>query len=100
MPRAATSFGGAMVMNRLRVVGWVIVSVALILVLCSAQSVLAQEVTATINGTVTDPSGAPIAGATVTAKSVERGATYTAGSNESGLYRLSNLPVGNYELRV
>ena len=31
---------------------------------------------------------------------MERGITYTAVSNESGLYRISQLPVGNYELRV
>ena len=45
-------------------------------------------------------SGAAVAGATVTAKSVERGITYTAVSNDAGLYRISQLPVGNYELRV
>jgi len=87
-------------MNRLRVICWVVVSAALILMLCGAQGVLAQEVTATINGTVTDPSGAAVAGANVTAKSVERGQSYTAISNDGGLYRISNLPVGNYELRI
>src|SRR5207302_10880059 len=54
----------------------------------------------TITGTVTDPSGAAIAGATVTAKSVQRGITYTATSNESGIYRISELPVGDYDLKV
>jgi len=58
-----------------------------------------QEVTATITGTVTDSTGAAVVGATVTAKSVERGITYTATSNESGIYRISQLPVGNYDLK-
>jgi Carboxypeptidase regulatory-like domain len=60
----------------------------------------AQEVTATITGTVADSTGAAVVGATVTAKSVERGISYTAISNESGLYRISQLPVGNYDLKV
>ncbi|HLV88302.1 MAG TPA: TonB-dependent receptor [Candidatus Sulfotelmatobacter sp.] len=64
------------------------------------QPVWAQEVTASITGTVTDPSGAAVPGATVTATSVERGIAYTASTNDSGLYRLSQLPVGNYELKV
>ena len=34
------------------------------------------------------------------AKSIDRGITYNSTSNESGLYRISNLPVGSYELRV
>jgi hypothetical protein len=87
-------------MNGRRLVCWAFVSAMLILVLCGAQGVLAQDVTASIYGTVTDPSSAAVVGANVTAKSVERGVTYTAVTNEGGLYRISQLPVGNYELRV
>jgi hypothetical protein len=100
MPRAATSLGGAIVMNRLRIVCWLLVSAALILAFCGAQGVVAQDVTASVVGTVTDPSGAAVAGATVTAKSVERGQNYTAVTNESGLYRISQLPAGSYEMKV
>ena len=60
----------------------------------------AQEVTATITGTVTDSTGAAVAGATVTAKSVERGTVFKDVSNDLGFYRISQLTVGNYELRV
>ena len=60
----------------------------------------AQEVTASITGTVTDPSGAAVTGATLTATSAERGIVYTATTNDSGLYRLSELPVGIYDLKV
>src|SRR5437879_11374164 len=47
-----------------------------------------------------DPTGAAIVGATVTAKSVERGLSYPAVTNESGIYRIVQLPVGSYELKV
>ncbi len=87
-------------MSRLRSFCWVFVSAALILISYGAPGVLAQEVTATITGTVTDPSGSAIVGATVTAKSVERGINYPSVTNESGLYRISQLPVGSYELRI
>jgi hypothetical protein len=60
-------------MKRLRVLCWVMGSVALLLMIGGTHSTLAQEVTATIAGTVTDTSGGAVAGATVTAKSVERG---------------------------
>jgi len=73
---------------------------ALMILICGANSAFAQEVTATITGTVTDQSGAAVAGATITAKSVERGTTYTAVSNDAGIYRIPLLPVGNYDLRV
>jgi hypothetical protein len=59
-----------------------------------------QEVTAAIVGTVTDPSGAAVAGAAVKATSKERGISYTAETNQSGLYRIAQLPVGTYDLKV
>jgi hypothetical protein len=59
-----------------------------------------QAVTATIVGTITDQSGAAIAGATIKATSVDRGTSYTAVSNDAGLYRIPELPAGNYTLTV
>jgi hypothetical protein len=59
-----------------------------------------QEVTASIAGTVTDPGGAALPGATVTATSQERGQAYTALTNDSGLYRIAQLPVGTYTVKV
>ena len=84
--------------NSLRGICWVVVSLAL--AFCGAQRVVAQDVTATITGTVSDPSGAAVPGTTVTAKSVERGTTFKDVSNDAGIYRIPQLPVGNYELRV
>jgi len=69
-------------------------------VLLSANVTLGQDVTATVTGTVTDQQGAPIVGASVTAKSVERGTIFKDVSNEAGIYRITQLPVGSYELRV
>src|SRR5579864_4760788 len=59
-----------------------------------------QEVTASITGTIADPSGAAVPGASVTATSQERGLSYTALTNETGLYRITQLPVGTYSLKV
>ena len=61
---------------------------------------LGQEVTASITGTVTDPGGAALPGATVTATSQERGQVYVAETNDTGLYRIAQLPVGTYTVKV
>jgi hypothetical protein len=63
-------------------------------------SVVAQEVTATINGTVTDPTDRVIPNADVKATDLDRGTVFSARTNESGFYSLSHLPVGRYEVRV
>ncbi len=60
----------------------------------------AQEVTAAINGVVTDPSGAAIAGARVSAKDLDRGSLFPTTTDSSGFYNLPRLPVGRYEVRV
>jgi len=87
-------------MNKLQSVAVALCCLTLVVLICGANVTFAQEVTATIAGTVTDQSGAAVVGANVTAKSVERGITYTAVSNDSGLYRVSQLPPGNYDLRI
>src|SRR5437660_2514442 len=87
-------------MKKLQSMGLGLVCLTLVALLCAANPVGGQEVTASITGTVMDPTGAAVVGATVTAKSVERGLTYTAVTNESGIYRIAQLPVGSYELKV
>ncbi|PYX48250.1 MAG: hypothetical protein DMG83_02145 [Acidobacteria bacterium] len=59
-----------------------------------------QEVTAAIVGTVTDPSGAPINGATVTATDTERGTSWNAKTNDAGAYNLPRVPVGTYKVEI
>src|SRR6202790_4141276 len=75
--------------------------VSLAMALCAAVvPAFAQEVTATIVGTVTDPSGAAVAGASVTAKDTDRGTVWTSTTNETGSYNVPRLPVGTYEVKV
>jgi hypothetical protein len=64
------------------------------------QPARAQEVTASITGTVTDPSGAPIPGAKVTATDVQRGTEWPTETNPAGFYNLPRLPVGSYNLKI
>ncbi len=55
---------------------------------------------ATMSGTVQDPGGDPVQGATVTAHNVDRNQTQTAATDEKGRFRFSLLPVGDYRLGV
>jgi hypothetical protein len=54
----------------------------------------------TITGTVTDPSGLVIAGATVEATNTETGVVYSGASTGAGNYAIPNMPVGSYALTV
>src|SRR5579864_790543 len=54
----------------------------------------------TITGTITDQQGAVIANATIEARNVETEALYPATSTAAGVYTLSQLPVGTYEVSV
>src|ERR1700676_1980222 len=53
-----------------------------------------------ISGTVTDPSGAAIAGATVNVLDTERGLAKTLVTNDSGEYSAPNLVPGTYKVRA
>ncbi len=69
------------------------------LVMC-ANAGYAQTVTGTVTGTVTDQSGAVIAGATVVALNADTGVASSATSDGAGVYRVSFLPIGRYQLTV
>lgn len=53
-----------------------------------------------ITGTILDPTGAVVAGATVTITNVATNAVRTTESNEAGVYRFPSLPPGQYTIRV
>jgi len=53
-----------------------------------------------LQGTVTDPSGAPLAGAQVTVRNEETGASQSTTSDANGKYRFYNVPAGNAALFV
>src|SRR5215831_18635940 len=59
-----------------------------------------QEVTASIVGTVVDPSGAAVSGATITAKDLDRGTVLTTSTNDAGAFNISSVPVGRYQVKV
>jgi len=65
-----------------------------------APSTRAQQATGVITGAVTDPSGAPVAGASVTVTDTERGTSLRAQTNTNGLYNFPQLPIGQYSVRV
>src|SRR5438552_12182204 len=67
-------------------------SIALFVMVVSA-SLFAQD-TASITGTVTDPSGAAVKGAQVRVSSPDRGIDHTVPTNDSGDYLVAGLPPG------
>ncbi|MBA2303169.1 MAG: carboxypeptidase regulatory-like domain-containing protein, partial [Acidobacteria bacterium] len=63
-------------------------------------SVLAQSASASLTGLVKDTSGAILPGATITARNVATNEVRTTVSNTEGLYRLTSLPRGTYEVKA
>jgi hypothetical protein len=55
---------------------------------------------ANLSGTVTDPSGAVVPSATVTADNLDTGIARTTLTNQAGQYELFELPIGHYEVRA
>jgi Carboxypeptidase regulatory-like domain len=62
--------------------------------------IFAQGGRGTITGRIIDPDGATIAGATIYARSVATGMTFSATSSPQGNFTISNLPAGSYDLAV
>src|SRR3954469_11197636 len=60
----------------------------------------AQQITGNLRGTVSDPSGALVAAATVSAKQTETGLTRSAVTDRAGNFVIVELPVGHYQLEV
>jgi len=71
---------------------------AAMLLLLTCASAFAQQTTGTVTGRVVDQQGSAVPGATVTAKSTTTGFTRTEVSDAEGVYRLSALPVGIYDV--
>jgi len=66
--------------------------------LCAIAS--AQDPTGTLEGRITDPSSALVAGADVNVTNPQTGLTRTVKSSGDGAFHFSNLPVGEYTLTV
>src|SRR2546425_8010686 len=69
-------------------------------VVLAAVSLMAQTFRGTILGTVTDPSGAVVTGAKVTAKNVNTGLERTTQTSADGSYSIPELPIGTYTVTV
>jgi hypothetical protein len=64
-------------------------------------SALAQNVSGSISGTITDATGAAIKGATVVLRNTDRGADIrTVTTNSDGFYTATSLPLGTYSVQI
>ncbi|HSM84588.1 MAG TPA: TonB-dependent receptor [Candidatus Limnocylindrales bacterium] len=75
------------------------ISSAMFVLVCAA-ALLAQTFRGGIQGTVTDSSGAVIAGADISVTNPATGFSRTTKSNDTGNYFVSELPIGAYDLSV
>src|SRR6266478_2708975 len=76
------------------------VLLALIFVFGLVGRALAQMETATLSGTVTDPTGAVVAGAEVRAVRIDTGTNYVSTTNTSGRYLIVGLQPGHFRIFV
>ena len=73
---------------------------SLLSALLAVPPAVAQQVTATITGRITDASGAVVTNAKITATDKDRGTEWTTSTNSEGVYNLPRLPVGTYVVKV
>jgi outer membrane receptor protein involved in Fe transport len=76
--------------------GWLVVALACLV----GSASWGQTETARLQGTVTDPSGAVVTGATVTATNTGTSRTATTQTDQKGYYVLAALPAGRYRVDV
>src|SRR5947208_5128576 len=74
--------------------------VSCMMAVLSLPTAFGQTVTGSITGVVTDPSGAVVVGARVTAENTATGVKTTAQTNASGAYTIRFLPIGTYALAI
>ncbi len=75
-------------------------SLLLLIALIATSTAPAQTVTGNITGTITDQNGAILVGASVTATNLGTGIQTQATTNDSGVYTIRFLPVGQYQVSV
>jgi hypothetical protein len=86
---------------KFNLVRWLTIGITLcLLVIGWATTASAQVNTATLSGTVSDPSGLPVKGAKVTVTNAGTGAQRNAVTDDGGRYNLVGLPPGHYKLAV
>ena len=70
------------------------------LILFHAGRVYAQQASASINGVISDPTGAVVVGATITLTALDTNVVRTTTSNAAGIYVFVNVPPARYALKV
>src|SRR5215813_6846450 len=68
--------------------------------MAGAATLSAQDVRASLTGLVTDPSGSPVAGATITATNIDTQVASTTTSNDAGNYTILFLIPGHYNVDI
>ncbi|MGA7523311.1 MAG: carboxypeptidase regulatory-like domain-containing protein [Acidobacteriaceae bacterium] len=71
-----------------------------IFALLTSQDIRAQQTLGSINGTVTDISGAAIPGATVSVVSEQTGLRRSTAAQKNGYWEILDLPIGTYRVSV
>ncbi|MEM1202228.1 MAG: carboxypeptidase regulatory-like domain-containing protein [Acidobacteriota bacterium] len=74
--------------------------IALLVLWIAASPALAQRTSASLRGTITDPSGGILPGVTVTLTGTETGLIRSVLTNAQGNFSFSDVPVGDYELEA
>jgi hypothetical protein len=60
----------------------------------------AQNTSASVSGTIIDPTGGVLPGVQVTCQNIRTGVARETVTNEVGIFRFSDLPIGQYELSM
>jgi hypothetical protein len=68
--------------------------------MASVSLALGQSVTGSVSGEITDPTGAVVSGARVTAHSLDTGVDTSNTTNSAGVYHIDFLPIGRYQVSV
>jgi hypothetical protein len=94
------NFAEIVTMRCVHSVSWtLLICLAAITLFCGGVAT-AQTFRGTILGTVTDSTGASVAGAAVAVKNVNTGLSRTVSSSEDGTYTVPELPIGTYSVTV
>src|SRR5690242_15607175 len=79
---------------------WGTVACLLLLLAATASPAMAQSGLASVTGIVTDNSGAPVPGATVTATNQATNVPYTGVTTDAGAYLITGAPIGEYVVKI
>src|SRR5712671_7042165 len=71
-----------------------------LLLCCASTPYSAAQVSASLSGMITDPSGAAVSAASVAAKNLDTGVSRLVSTDQGGRYRFFALAVGPYEISI